>query len=122
MLTRSTLLLVACIASAAWAFFDIPRAMRRNARKQLRSAFQETFADGADTTHVLEVQSDGLHSRSIRGTSTFAWSAITLIDESDAHLYVGLSGASGFVVPKARTLEGDVGAFAAQLRQLARTR
>ena len=114
---RSTLFLVACLIGGVWGWVTIPESVRKNVQKQMRSMFAENFGDGVEKGNVLEIRDEGLYGESSRGTSTMAWPAITVFDESDSHVYLGLGSVSGLVIPKGRILEGDERAFIDDLRR-----
>lgn len=120
LVTRSMIFAVVTVVAGMIAAFSTPRTFRRNMRKQMRSMYDETFPPGSDTSVRLESRDDGLATENARGTSVLAWSALTAVDESNDHVYVGLGGASGLVIPKSRIIEGDVIAFAVELRRRAR--
>lgn len=115
--TRSTFVLIVGVVAGAWSFVDTPRVIRKSAHKQMHAMFAESFRDGSEKGNVLEIREDGLYSESPRGTGTVAWSALTAYDESPTHVYLGLGGPSGIVIPRHRILEGDIDAFSARLRQ-----
>jgi hypothetical protein len=115
--TQSWIWLFACVVGGVWGLYDLPRTIRKSSHKQMRSMFEETFPAGSNTQGLLETREEGLYSESGRGTGMLEWSAITVFDESPSHLYLGIGGPTGVVVPKARTYEGNVAEFAAEVRR-----
>jgi hypothetical protein len=115
--TKSAFVLVVGVVAGVWSFFDTPRVIRKSVKKQMHAMFAETFRDGSEKGNVLEIRDDGLYSDTPRGKGTLAWSALVVYDESPTHVYLGLGGPSGIVIPKQRIESGDIAAFSAALRQ-----
>lgn len=115
--TRSMLFTIVALVAGIVAALGIPRSVRKQMRRQVYAMFDETFPPGSPTSVRLEPREDGLATESPQGTAVIAWSAFTVSTESPDYLYLGLGSATGIVVPKGRPIEGDVEAFAGELRR-----
>lgn len=102
--------IVLVVAVIAW--FTVPGSIRRSVRKYILRQTRVCH----EGPHVLEVRAEGLYSTCARGESTLAWMALDSVAETPTHVFVTLSEANGFAIPRGGITSGDLGAFTAVLR------
>ncbi|HEX6085951.1 MAG TPA: YcxB family protein [Thermoanaerobaculia bacterium] len=67
--------------------------------------------------HAMEAAQQGLSAECDITHSTERWAGISAVAESATHIFVMLNDVQGYVVPKGRVTDGDVGAFLTEMNQ-----
>jgi hypothetical protein len=88
--TIMTVSLLWFLAPHLW-FMDVTQNIRRAAK-------QGVFGDAG--LHRLSADASGLHDVTDHSTSTFAWSSVIQVDQTEEHAFIFISKIQAFVVPR----------------------
>jgi hypothetical protein len=105
------------IVGGTYAIWDMPRSMRKQARKQMVKLFNEGKNASARGVHRLEATPGGLAASSEVSESLTRWDAIERLDENDTHAFFSFGGGLGAAVPRNSVTAGNFDALMAQVRR-----
>lgn len=105
------------IVGGAYAIWDMPRSMRKQARKQMIKLFNEGKNASARGIHRLEATPGGLAASSEVSESLTRWDVIESLTENDTHAFFNFGGGLGAAVPRRSVTAGNFDALMAQVRR-----
>jgi hypothetical protein len=107
----------AIVVGGAYTIWDLPRTMRKQARKQMIKLFNEGKNASARGVHRLEATPGGLAASSDVSESLTRWDVIERLDENDTHAFFSFGGGLGAAVPRGSVTAGNFDALMAQVRR-----
>jgi hypothetical protein len=105
------------IIGGAYAIWDMPRSMRKQARKQMIKLFNEGKNASARGVHRLEATPGGLVASSEVSESLTRWDVIESVTENDTHAFFNFGGGLGAAVPRGSVTAGNFDMLIAAVRR-----